>query len=202
MTKPLGARFFARDAVLVAEAMIGTRLVHELPTGVRLVGRVVETEAYKQDDPACHAFTTAKKPNPNRRGAFLFGKPGLAYVYFNFGVHWMLNVVCESEGCGAAVLIRSVEPLESVEEMKRLRGIDDIHQLANGPGKLTKAFGIDAIHHGVWLTKPPLFFLPRRKSHRPTIKATTRVGITKGVELPWRFLDADSKFVSRGKPSG
>jgi DNA-3-methyladenine glycosylase len=200
MTKPLPAEFYARDAVLVAEEMVGTRLLHVLPSGVRLLGRVVETEAYKQEDPACHAFTAAKKPNPLRRGAFLYGKPGLAYVYFNYGIHWMLNVVAETEGTAGAVLIRAIEPTHGIDEMRRRRGIEEIGELANGPAKLTKAFGIDGCHHGIWLTKRPLCFLPRLE--RPTIKATTRVGITKAVDLPWRFLDADSKFVSRGKPSG
>src|SRR4051812_2906722 len=116
MKKPLPSSFYARDALVVARELIGTLLVHEVPAGARCVGRVVETEAYKQDDPACHAFTTAKKPNPLRRGAFLFGKPGLAYVYFNYGVHWMLNAVCEEEGIAAAVLVRAVEPLEGIEE--------------------------------------------------------------------------------------
>lgn len=202
MTKPIPASFFERDTVLVAKELIGTLLVHAPEGEARCVGRIVETEAYKQDDPASHAFTKAKKPNPLRRGAFLFGKPGLAYVYFNYGVHWMLNVVCEEEGTAGAVLIRAAEPLEGVDKMKRRRGIDSVVDLANGPGKLTRAFGIDGTHQGVWLTKGPLHFLPRRKGDSPTIQATTRVGITKGVELPWRFIEAGSRFVSKGKPSG
>jgi len=202
MTKPLPASFYARDTILVAKDLIGTLLVHELSGVVRCVGRVVETEAYKQDDPACHAYTTAKSPNPLRRGAFLFGKPGRAYVYFNYGVHWMLNAVCEEEGTAGAVLIRAVQPLEGVEEMKRRRGVESIFELANGPGKLTQAFGIDGSHHGVWLTKGPLRFLPRAEGDSPKIIATTRIGITKSVEHPWRFIEAGSPYISRGKPSG
>jgi DNA-3-methyladenine glycosylase len=202
MAKPLPADFYARDTLVVAQDLIGTLLVHDLPSGARCVGRVVETEAYKQDDPACHAHTTAKKPNPLRRGAFLFGRPGLAYVYFNYGVHWMLNAVTEIEGVAGAVLVRAVEPLEGVDEMTRRRGIESTTDLANGPGKLTQAFGIDRDAHGRWLTKKPLYFLPRPAGEASMIKSTTRVGITKGAELPWRFLDAGSRFVSRGKPSG
>ena len=202
MTKPLPASFYARDTIHVAKELIGTFLVHELPNGVRCVGRVVETEAYKQDDPACHAYTTAKTPNPLRRGAFLFGKPGLAYVYFNYGVHWMLNVVCEVEGTAGAVLFRAIQPLEGIEEMKRRRGVESIIELANGPGKLTQAFGIDGGCHGVWLTKGSLHLLPRMEGDSPTIAATTRIGITKGVEHPWRFIEAGSSYISRGKPSG
>jgi DNA-3-methyladenine glycosylase len=202
MTSPLPASFYSRDTIIVARELIGTLLVHEPEDGVRRVGRVVETEAYKQDDPACHAFTTAKVPNPLRRSAFLFGKPGLAYVYFNYGVHWMLNAVCEEEGTAGAVLIRAVEPLEGIDEMKRRRGVESIVELANGPGKLTQAFGIDGNHHGLWLTKGSLHFLPRKKKDVPKVISTTRIGITKGVEHPWRFIEAGSKFVSRGKPSG
>ena len=202
MTRPLSASFYARDTILVAQDLVGTLLVHEPEDGVRCVGRVVETEAYKQDDPACHAHTTAKTPNPLRRGAFLFCKPGLAYVYFNYGVHWMLNAVCEEEGSAGAVLIRAVEPLEGIDEMKRRRGVESVVELTNGPGKLTQAFGIDGSHHGLWLTKGPLHFLPRKRKDNPTIISTTRIGITKGVEHPWRYIDVGNKFVSRGKPSG
>jgi len=202
MSRPLPASFYARDAVLVAQEMIGTRLVHELPGGVRCVGRVVETEAYKQDDPACHGYTTAKKLDPRRRGAFLYGKAGVAYVYFNYGVHWMLNAVAEVEGIAGAVLIRAVQPLEGIDEMKRRRGLESTVDLANGPGKLCKAFGIDGGSHGVPLTKPPLYFLPRRKNDEPTLQVTTRVGITRAVDLPWRFLESGNPYVSRGKPSG
>jgi DNA-3-methyladenine glycosylase len=188
--------------VKVARDLIGARLVRTLAEGERLTARIVETEAYVGDDPACHAFTTAKKPNPNRRGAALYGAPGTAYVYFNYGCHWMLNVVTEPLGTAGAVLIRAVEPLEGIERMSELRpGVNEV-ELTNGPGKLTRALAIDSRLHGTMLTEGELHFAAAPPGEVTEVGVTTRIGITKGVDRPWRFVAVGNRFVSKGRPAG
>jgi len=147
----------------------------------------VETEAYRPEDPACHAYK-----GPTMRNRTMFGGPGHAYVYLSYGTHRLLNVVCEGEGVGSAVLIRALRPLEGLDLMARRRGRES--SLCNGPGRLTQALGVDLSHDGHDLTAGDLTI-----SHGEPpgeIVATTRIGITRGTELPWRYLALGDDNVS------
>lgn len=130
----------------------------------------------------------------------MFGPPGHAYVYRSYGIHWCLNLVCEEEGTGAAVLIRAVEPTHGVERMHERRKVESARLLAAGPGRLCEALGITGAHDGLPLDRPPFELLPRTDD--PDIVAAPRIGITRGVDLPWRYLEAGSRFVSRPAPRG
>ncbi len=156
-------------------------------------GVLVETEAYAPDDPASHAFG-GRTP----RNAVMFGPPGHLYVYRSYGIHWCANVVCGAEGVGAAVLLRALEPASGVEEMGARRGLDDVRLLASGPGRLTQALGLTGDHDGADLTRPPFVLKPPDAA--PDVIASPRVGITRAVELPWRYSLAGSTFVSRPRP--
>jgi DNA-3-methyladenine glycosylase len=157
-------------------------------------GRIVETEAYHEQEPACHAFVGL---TPRTR--VLFGPPGIAYVYRSYGIHALLNAVCEPEGTGAAVLVRALEPLEGVDLMRERRGLERIEELCSGPGKLTQALGIGLELNDTPLGEP-IQILPRPHGEPPRVVAGTRIGITKAIELPWRFCDVDSRCVSRPRP--
>lgn len=175
----------------VARDLVGMTLRHG-----DTAGRIVEVESYHQEEPACHAFI-----GPRPRTEVLFGPPGLAYVYRSYGIHALLNVVCEPAGVGAAVLIRALEPTDGIELMRQRRGIARDLELTNGPGKLTEALGIGLELNGVSLSDGPIQIEPRRASERaPDVVVGTRIGITKAVELEWRFCDATSKYVSRPWP--
>lgn len=153
----------------------------------------METEAYLPDDPASHAFR-----GPTARNASMFGRAGRLYVYRSYGIHWCANIVCDEDGVGAAVLLRSVEPLDGIETMRARRGLDDVRLLAAGPGRLTQALGLDGTHDGADLGKPPFVLRP---PVRPSdVVTSARVGITRAVEQPWRFSLAGSSFVSRPRP--
>jgi DNA-3-methyladenine glycosylase len=194
--RPLARRFFARDAVVVARALVGCLLVHETPHG-RLVGRIVETEAYRgPDDPASHAYRRTA------RSAIMYGPPGVAYVYFTYGMHWCLNVVTGSPGVPGAVLLRAVEPVEGAERMRRLRGVGPevpAARLAAGPARLTQAFGVGPRHNGTDLTAPPLY-LAAGGPRRGTVVAGPRVGIRAARDRWWRFGLAGSPALSRPFP--
>jgi DNA-3-methyladenine glycosylase len=155
-------------------------------------GRIVETEAYHQTEPACHAFAGL---TPRTRT--LFGPPGRAYVYRSYGIHAMLNAVCEAEGTGAAVLVRALEPLEGIEEMRARRGLEPLDALCSGPGKLCQALGIGLDLDGTDLATGPIRILP---GERPPLVESPRIGITKAAELPWRFSARASRYVSRPRP--
>jgi DNA-3-methyladenine glycosylase len=202
---PLSADFFRQDALTVARALVGTRLVREMPSSDgRLVGRVVETEAYTQDDPAFHGWGLYDEETDQLkregRGYELFGAPGTGYVYLCYGIHWLLNVVTDPEGTGGAALIRAVEPLQGEDAMRERRGQTGA-ALTNGPGKLTDAFGVDDAFHGAMLTGPPLFFARPEAKPDLDIATSSRIGITKATERPWRFLLEGNRYVSRGTPS-
>jgi len=171
--------FYDRDPRQVAVDLLGCILVHETPEGVAS-GVIVETEAYRPEDPACHAYK-----GPTMRNRNIFGRPGIAYVYLTYGVHKLLNAVCEGEGVGSAVLVRALRPLEGLETMRERRKRDI--NLCNGPGRLTQAFNIELTLDGKELTEPPLYI---KRGHAPEgeIIATTRIGISRGTELPWRYL--------------
>jgi len=162
-------------------------LVHQSPEGVAS-GFIVETEAYRQEDPACHAYN-----GPTMRNRTMFDGPGLAYVYLSYGIHRLLNVVCEGEGVGSAVLIRALRPLEGQALMVRRRGRRT--SLCDGPGRLTQALGVDLAKDGHDLTGGDLS-ISKGEPPEGELVATTRVGITRGVELPWRYLVCGDANVS------
>lgn len=205
--EPLPASYFNRPTTTVARDLLGTRLVHETPTGHRLVGRIVETEAYTEDDPACHASNVAREPDTgvpvgDGRGADLFAAPGTAYIYLIYGIHWLLNVVTEQEGTAGAVLIRAVEPEEGLEDIRAQREVQRTVDLTNGPGKLAEAFGVDDDLHKTKLTSPPLYFAEGPPVDDENVNQSPRIGISKAVERPWRWYVAENRFVSKGTPSG
>ncbi|HKL88489.1 MAG TPA: DNA-3-methyladenine glycosylase [Salinibacter sp.] len=204
---PCPNSYFARDTLEVAHDLVGALLVREDPDGNRepLVGRIVETEAYTQDDPAFHGWNLYDEETDTvrseGRGADLFTAPGLGYVYLCYGVHWLLNVVTEPEGTGGAVLIRAVEPQSGIDRMRSRRGDRRERDLTNGPGKLTEAFDIDEAFHQTSLTESPLFFVADALPDSETIVTSSRIGISKAVERPWRFFVEGNRFVSPATPS-
>ncbi|MGB3683313.1 MAG: DNA-3-methyladenine glycosylase [Rubrobacteraceae bacterium] len=183
----LDPRFYDRDSREVAVDLLGCVMTHDSPEG-RASGIIVETEAYRPDDPACHAYK-----GPTMRNRTIFGAPGLAYVYLSYGIHHLLNAVCEDEGVGSAVLVRALQPLEGEEIMVQRRGRND--GLCDGPGKLTQALGVDLAYDGHELSKGRLT-LSRGELPRGEIISTTRIGISRGVDLPWRYLIEGNANVS------
>jgi DNA-3-methyladenine glycosylase len=150
----------------------------------------VEVEAYAPDDPASHSYR-GRTP----RNAAMFGPPGHAYVYRSYGIHHCLNLVCGDDGVGAAVLLRAVEPTHGLDTMRARRGVEDARLLAAGPGRLCEALGITLEHDGLRLDEPPFVLLPREGE--PDVVATTRVGITRAADMPWRYVLRGSRFLSR-----
>jgi DNA-3-methyladenine glycosylase len=188
----LGREFYDRPVLEVAPDLVGCTLAHGRTAGV-----IVETEAYHQSEPACHAFAGL---TPRTR--VLFGPPGIAYVYRSYGIHALVNAVCEPEGVGAAVLIRALEPVAALEEMRGRRGLHAVEQLCSGPGKLTQALAIELEHNGTDLISGPLRIGPRPPGWEDVaVVAGTRIGITKAAELPWRFCAVGSRSVSRPWPA-
>jgi DNA-3-methyladenine glycosylase len=181
------AEFYDRPVLEVARDLIGCVVSRGECSGV-----IVETEAYHDSEPACHAFGGLTK-----RTATLFGPPGRAYVYRSYGVHALLNAVSEPEGVGAAVLIRALEPLSGIELMRSRRGGLRDRALCSGPGKLSKALGIWLEDNGSDLLRGPVVISPRAGAlHAPEIVSSRRVGITRAVELPWRFCLRGSRYLS------
>ena len=174
--------FFARDVETVARALIGTTL---LVDGVG--GMIVETEAYDSTDPASHCFR-----GPTARNASMFGPPGHAYVYRSHGIHWCLNFVCLT---ASGVLIRALEPAVGLDRMAERRGTGEVRRLCAGPGRLCQALGIDSRLDGRSLDQPP--FELWRGDQPVTVSAGPRIGISRGVETPWRFCLDGSRFLSR-----
>lgn len=204
--QPYDISFFDRPTLDVARAMVGALLVHEHPEAGRLVGRIVETEAYTQDDPAFHGYDLVDHESGclvrDGRGIDLFAPPGTGYVYLCYGVYHLLNVVTEPEGMGGAVLIRAVEPLEGAVFMREQRSAARRERdLTNGPGKLTQAFDVGPRHHRTPLTEPPLYFAAGEPVAADRIATSSRIGISRAVEHPWRFFIEGNLFVSPGTPS-
>jgi DNA-3-methyladenine glycosylase len=182
----IGEALFRGPVDEVAMALIGATLTLDGVGGV-----VVETEAYRRDDPASHAFN-----GPTPRNAAMFGPPGRAYVYRAYGLHWCLNLVCGLEP-GGAVLIRALEPTVGVEVMRARRGCDDLRRLCAGPGRLCQALNVSREHDGLSLTAPPFSLTLRPPDGLIDLDVGVRIGITKAAERPWRFGLSGSRFVSR-----
>ncbi len=189
--------FFERDSRVVAKDLIGTFLVHDLPQG-RVVGRIVETEAYLPDDEASHAFRGETK-----RNSAMFGPAGRSYIYFIYGMHFCFNIVTGRKGEGSAVLIRALEPVQGIEIMKSLGG-REVRDLCRGPGRLVEAFGIKSKQNGTSLQRGELKVFDRAsyprifgEQLRVRIEKSVRVGLSKAEHLPYRFFLAGSSFVSR-----
>ncbi|HEV2943554.1 MAG TPA: DNA-3-methyladenine glycosylase [Solirubrobacteraceae bacterium] len=190
----LQAEFYDRPVVEVAADLIGCIVEHGDTAGV-----IVETEAYHESEPACHAYIGLTS-----RTSTLFGEPGRAYVYQSYGIHALLNAVCESEGVGAAVLIRALEPVEGIELMRARRRVSDDRELCSGPGKLTQALGIELAENGSDLYSGPVRIRARAQIWRAgghRIVVGRRIGISKAVELSWRFCVAGNVHVSRPRPA-
>jgi DNA-3-methyladenine glycosylase len=184
--------FYARSVHEVARDLVGCTVRH-----AGTAGRIVEVEAYHEEEPACHAFAgVTERTRP------LFGPPGRAYVYRSYGIHALLNAVCEPEGVGAAVLIRALEPVEGLHAMRGRRGLERAVDLCSGPGKLTQALGIGLQLNDTSLTAGPVEILPPAAGDpAPLLAFGERVGITKAADLPWRLCDARrAEYVSRPLP--
>lgn len=198
MPARLSRSFFARPTLSVARDLIGCRLVRRLD-GQRLSGAIVEAEAYiGEADQACHC-----RHGRTPRNAVMFGKPGVAYVYFTYGMHWMFNIVTESEGIAAAILIRALEPLQGVERMRRHRNRDDLKALCSGPARLTQALRIDGRDNGVDLCArgAAIWIEAGEQPGARRIGRSPRVGVDYSPEpwrsKPWRFFVKDSLFLSK-----
>jgi len=184
--------FYERGTITVAKELLGKFVVRVVGRN-RLVGRIVEVEAYRGfDDPASHAFHGITP-----RTAPMFGEPGHAYVYFTYGNHYCFNVTTERTGVAGAVLIRALEPVEGVNVMKRFRPHVSTLDITNGPGKLTKALCIDKSLNKIDLTKRGPLFLRGNNSERVEIVCSIRIGITAGTDRLWRFFVNGNPYVSR-----
>jgi DNA-3-methyladenine glycosylase len=181
----LAREFFGRSVHEVAPELIGATL---LVDGIG--GRLVEVEAYDPSDPASHGYG-----GRTARNAAMFGSPGQAYVYRSYGIHWCLNLVCDGEGVASAVLVRALEPTHGLETMRERRGVEDERLLCAGPGRVCQALGVTRELDGRPLDEPPFELLARRST--PAVAATARIGITRAAELPWRYVEAQSRFISR-----
>jgi DNA-3-methyladenine glycosylase len=187
--KPLKRAFFARSVHEVAPDLIGTTL---LLNGVG--GIIVEVEAYHHTEPAAHSFR-----GPTPRNLVMFGPPGFSYVYRSYGIHWCVNFVCEKEGSASAVLIRALEPTHGLPAMRRRRGLSDARALCSGPGKLCEALGITIAQSELALDQEPYALYAR--VGKVDVVSGIRIGITKAVDLPWRYGLRGSKFLSKPFPA-
>jgi len=187
----LDTSFFERSVHEVARDLIGCEIAIGEAAGV-----IVETEAYEESDPACHAFG-----GPTPRSAVLFGPPARVYVYLSYGIHSLLNFVAEPDGSAAAVLIRALEPSAGIELMRERRGRDELTELCSGPGKLTEALEVGLELNGADLLAPPFRIAPPTGAWRGVEVVTApRIGITRAVEHPWRYCAAGNRHVSRPWP--
>ncbi len=184
----LHTSFFEGDTLSCARALIGKRLVWG-----RCAGIVVETEAYlTENDEACHAFN-----RPSTRRFIERNKPGAAYIYLNYGVHWMLNVLVKGAEPTGLILIRAIEPTHGLALMRRRRGVEEVRRLCSGPGKLAQALAITIRHHELDLCADPRRCFAESGEAAPQVMADARIGITRAAHLPWRFTLAGSAFLSR-----
>lgn len=187
----LSRDFYERPTLDVARDLLGKIFVRRL-NSTQLTGRIVEVEAYiGEDDPACHA-----RFGPTDRNRVMYGRGGVTYVYFIYGMYSMLNIVTEPEGSAAAVLIRGIEPIEGLETMMQLRGCDTVKTLTNGPGKICMSFSLDTSHSGIDITNGDMF-VTECDSEQPEIATSSRIGIKDGTDRKWRFYIKGNRFVSR-----
>ena len=189
--RPLPAGFYARDTEIVARELLGA-ILECTARGVRCSGRIVETEAYTgEEDLACHAAA-----GRTARTEVLYGPPGVAYVYFVYGMHWCVNAVTRRAGLPSAVLIRALEPLEGIPAMRRRRGVNRDRELTNGPAKLCEAFGITGARNGASLQTSPLKILRGERVQDRDVAVTRRIGISKAVDEPLRWIVRSSEYLS------
>jgi DNA-3-methyladenine glycosylase len=187
--KPLKRAFFDRSVHKVAPDLIGATFLVDGVGGI-----IVEVEAYHHTDPAAHSFR-----GPTARNRVMFGPAGFSYVYRSYGIHWCVNFVCEKEGSASAVLIRALRPTHGIAAMRRRRGLHDERALCSGPGKLCEALGITFEHSELPLDRPPIALHAR--AGKADIVTDIRIGITKAIDLPWRYGLKGSKFVSKRFPA-
>jgi DNA-3-methyladenine glycosylase len=180
------AALFTSPSQVAAREMIGWTITKD---GVG--GRIVETEAYHYSDPASHSFS-----GPTERNAVMFGPPGVIYVYRSYGIHWCMNLVCGDEP-GSAVLLRALEPTEGLDLMIARRGLDDPRLLCSGPGRLCQAMGVTHDQNGLKAAEPPFELMP---SPPAQVVVGPRIGITKAIDVPWRFGEAGSRYLSKPFP--
>jgi len=185
MPRRLRKSFFNRSVHEVAPELIGATFLFRGAGGI-----IVEVEAYHHTDPAAHSYG-----GQTPRNAVMFGPAGYTYVYRSYGIHWCINFVCERAGSASAVLIRALQPTEGLAAMHRRRGTTDPRLLCSGPGKLTEALGITHAQNGLALDTPP--FALRARSGECDIVSGPRIGITKAMELPWRYGLKGSRFLSK-----
>ena len=204
---PVDPTLLEEPALSLAPRLLGHLLVREEADGTVVAGRIVETEAYTQDDPAFHGWNAIDRETglvaPKGRAVHLFGPPGQVYIYKIYYTNWLLNVVTEPEGLAGAVLFRAVEPVAGLDRMRERRAAARRDRdLTNGPGKLCQAFGLDGEWMGHPLAEPPLY-LARPNGDAPSypVATSSRIGIRRGVEHPWRFYYDGHPFVSPGTPS-
>ncbi len=203
---PISLKFYLGNTVEVAKQLIGMLLVRIID-GVTFVSRIVETEAYRKDDPASHSAS-----GPTDRCRIMFETGGALYVYQIYGIHFCMNVVTEAKGVGCAVLIRGIEPLDGFPLLWSRRFPNEpfpqeddrsarrrIADLTNGPGKLCAALGITKSLNGHELNREPLWVSPRPEEEAPRILSSRRIGISRGVERNWRFYEAGNRFASRSR---
>jgi DNA-3-methyladenine glycosylase len=178
----IGPAFFERNVVEVARDLIGSELYFSGVGGI-----IVETEAYRHDDPASHSFN-----GPTQRTLPMFGQAGSSYVYRSYGIHWCFNIVCQS---GSAVLVRAIQPLALLDEMSRRRGTHNLRLLCSGPGRLCQALNLVGSLNGHSILQPPFKFTHNKD--KVDVIEGTRIGISRGKEKLWRFGLAGSKYLSR-----
>ncbi len=193
LPRPLRRAELPQDTETLARYLIGKTIVRKTPRG-RIIGRIVETEAYVLGDSAGHGF---RGETPRNRSLFL--QRGHAYVYFIYGMHYALNVSAGAQGQGTGVLIRALEPLEGIEQMQKNRGIKNIHQLAKGPGRLAEALQIDKRLDGIDLCTAKSLWLGDALAPPAPISASKRIGITKEIHRPLRFFERNNPYVSGPK---
>jgi len=188
---PLPKSFYEVTPVQLAKKLIGTLLVRVIDNHI-LAARIVEAEAYGgPGDPASHAFR-----GMTERNKVMFNSGGYSYVYFTYGMHFCFNVVAGKRKKAGAVLIRAAEPVEGIDIMKKNRNKENLRDLLSGPAKLCQALAVDRSLNGIALDKPPLFISKGIQNTSPKIKSTTRIGIKVALNKKWRFVDAESEFVS------
>lgn len=202
LEKVVSPDFYRQETLELARRLLGKTVVSRVASNLNeaepeiTAGIIVETEGYiGAIDPACHAYTGLTK-----RNAVMWGEPGYAYVYFTYGNHWMLNIVTEEAGSAAAVLIRALQPIYGLAAMYKRRGVDKLKNLTNGPGKLCQALGLNGSHNGQALNGPAIYICDTPESLQLApfeIVETTRIGISRGVDLPWRYYVKSNNFVSK-----